>query len=394
LVIIDYHIIFIKNGLGVGLGTVLSSLTGKMVQLTIEQRVFVVTVFHQTGSLQQTRDAFRERFPEREPPAAKTIWANVKKYRDHGTSLNRNKGNSGRRRTGRSEENIEAVRQQILEHPRDTSARRNGVGLSAATFNRITRLDLHLHPYRMHIRHQLLPADLARRLAFARWLIAHVERDVNFLRHLIVGDEAAFCMDGKVNTHNVLEYAPARQPPEFNFEVNMSRQKRTVWIGFCGSGQVIGPFFFERNVNGNMYLQMINNDVLPQLEQHFERQIHGVFRHLWWIQDEAPAHRLIAVRDRLRELFAERVIALNHAVEWPPRSPDLTPCDYFLWGHLKNKVFSTPPRDLDDLQDRIRREVDALRNDPDMVRRVVQGMLSRCQLCVQREGGHVEGVGA
>ena len=46
--------------------------------------------------------------------------------------------------------------------------------------------------------------------------------DVNFLRYLIIGDKAAFTMDGKVNTHNIREYALARHPPEINFEVNMS----------------------------------------------------------------------------------------------------------------------------------------------------------------------------
>ncbi len=281
-----------------------------MVQLTTEQRTFVVTTFHQTGSLQLTCDAFRERFPEWEPPAAKTIWANVRKYQEHGTSLNRNKGNSGRRRTGRSKMNIAAVRQQVLEHPRDTSARRNGKGLPSATFNRITRLDLHQHPYRIHIRHQLMPGDFARRLVLARWLIARCEADVNFLRDLVIGDEAAFAMDGKVNTHNVLEYAPTGQPLEFNFDTNMNRQKWTVWLGLCGSGQVIGPFFFQRNVNGNRYLQMINDEVLPQMEENFERQVHGVFRYLWWAQDGTPAHCLIAVRDRLREPFGDRVITL------------------------------------------------------------------------------------
>ena len=173
----------------------------------------------------------------------------------------------------------------------------------------------------------------------------------------------------------------------------MSRQKWTVWLGVCRSGQLIGPFFFQRNVNGNMYLQMINDGVVPQLEEHFERQVRGVYRWLWWAQDGAPAHRLIAVWDRLRELFGERVIAVNHDVEWPPRSPDLTPCDYSLWGHSKNKVFVTPTRDLDKLQIRIMNEVNILLNDRAMVRRAVQGMLCRCQLCVEREGGHVEGVG-
>ena len=129
----------------------------------------------------------------------------------------------------------------------------------------------------------------------------------------------------------------------------------------CGSGQVIGPFFFERSVNGINYLQMINNDVLPQ---HFELQVGGggTFRHLWWVQDGTPAHRLHAVTARLRELFGNPVIALHYAVEWPPRSLDLTPCDFFLWGYLKAKVYISPPIDLNDLQARIRQEVALLAN--------------------------------
>ena len=131
-----------------------------MVQLTIEQRTFIVKTFYETRSLQLTREAFMERFPDRHAPAAKTIWANVRKYEQHGTSQNRNHGNSGRRRTGRSEANVEAVRQRLLEYPTGTSARRNGVGLPSATFNRITRLDLRQHPYRMHVS----PSTFAKRL--------------------------------------------------------------------------------------------------------------------------------------------------------------------------------------------------------------------------------------
>jgi hypothetical protein len=231
-------------------------------------------------------------------------------------------------------------------------------------------------------------------MQFARWLVDHYERNEDFLHPFVIGDEAAFAMNGQVNTHNVREYAVAGQPPEFNYEVNISQEKLTVWIGLCGSGQIIGPFFFERNVTGQIYLQMINNDVVPQLQQHFQRQIEGVFRNLWWVQDGAPAHRLIAVRDRLRELFGHRVIALYHNVEWPPRSPDLTPCDFFLWGYLKNKVYTSPPHDLNDLQNRIRHEDEALRNNPALIRRTFQAMRRRCQLCIERDCGHVEGIAA
>ena len=95
-------------------------------------------------------------------------------------------------------------------------------------------------------------------------------------------------------------------------------------------------FFFKTRVNSVNSLEMINTDVLPQLLQHFEMHERGTFRHLW-VQDGTRG-----ITACLRELFGNRVIALHHAVEWPPRSPDLTPCDFFLWGHLKSKVYTSP----------------------------------------------------
>ncbi|CAB4013011.1 Hypothetical predicted protein [Paramuricea clavata] len=55
-------------------------------------------------------------------------------------------------------------------------------------------------------------------------------------------------------------------------------------------------------------------------------------------------------RHRLQELFRNRVIAFGQPREWPPRSPDLTPCDFFLWGYLKSRVYQTPPQNLEDLR--------------------------------------------
>ena len=76
-----------------------------------------------------------------------------------------------------------------------------------------------------------------------------------FFSTIIIGDEAALEMNGKVNTENIRTYAPHGKPPALNFNVNTSRQKLTVWLGFCGNGQLVGHSFFERNVDGNRYLQ-------------------------------------------------------------------------------------------------------------------------------------------
>ena len=116
------------------------------------------------------------------------------------------------------------------------------------------------------------------------------------------------------------------------------REKLTVWTGLWANVAFIGPLFFDGNVNGANYLQMLNEYVLPYLFQRFGNQIQDcLFQRLWWAQDGAPGHRAEDVTAWLTEFFREMVISLYREVEWPPRSPDLTPCDFFLCGYLKER---------------------------------------------------------
>ena len=85
-------------------------------QISKEERCFVVEKYFERKSYIPVKAAFRQRFNQ-VPPCKKTIQQNVTKYRSHGTSLNRNKENSGRRRTGRSEEVIELFRNILENNP-------------------------------------------------------------------------------------------------------------------------------------------------------------------------------------------------------------------------------------------------------------------------------------
>ena len=65
-------------------------------------------------------------------------------------------------------------------------------------------------------------------------------------------------MDGKVNTWNDRSYAPKNKPPaNFNFKRNCNPEKVTVWAGLFEGCQIVRPYFFEGNVNGNSYLAML-----------------------------------------------------------------------------------------------------------------------------------------
>ncbi|GBM87354.1 hypothetical protein AVEN_181535-1 [Araneus ventricosus] len=88
------------------------------------------------------------------------------------------------------------------------------------------------------------------------------------------------------------------------------------------------------------------------------------------------------------EKFQNQVIGYGDFVECPPRSPDLTPLNFFLWGHIKGQVYGTPPTTLQDLRRRI----------TDACASVILGMLHnvqreiqlRVQMCIVANGEHFE----
>ena len=87
-------------------------------------------------------------------------------------------------------------------------------------------------------------------------------------------------------------------------------------------------------------------EVLPGL---LDNVTLGFRRRLWFQHDGAPAHYALNVRRFLDQQFPNRWIGHGGAVSWPPRSPDLTPLDFFLWGHMKSLIYATPVESEEDL---------------------------------------------
>jgi hypothetical protein len=103
-------------------------------------------------------------------------------------------------------------------------------------------------------------------------------------------------------------------------------------------------------------------------------------------------HRTRQVHARLNELFGDQVVALHRPIEWPPLSPDLTPCDFFLWGYVESKVFRSPPENVFNLRYRIIQVFEELRLNREMIASAMQSsMRTRCQKCIDRNGQHIEG---
>ena len=77
-------------------------------------------------------------------------------------------------------------------------------------------------------------------------------------------------------------------------------------------------------------------------------------------------------------------------VEWPPRSPDLTPCDFSLWGIIKNCVYVQKLCDINHLKSLIEEELTSLNNNLESCRAICRSVANRCQICINTEGKQFE----
>jgi len=87
----------------------------------------------------------------------------------------------------------------------------------------------------------------------------------------------------------------------------------------------------------------------------------------------------------IQPFFGGRVISKGL---WPPRSPDLTPPDHFLWGYLKGAVYQNKPRTIDALKANITKEIQAV--TADVLARTFQNIARRVQSCLHANGDHFQ----
>ncbi|GFT44071.1 DNA-directed RNA polymerase subunit [Trichonephila clavipes] len=173
------------------------------------------------------------------------------------------------------------------------------------------------------------------------------------------------------NREMITSYTSEKTPFAMRVDV---RKKLTVWCALWAGG-IIGPYFFKNDeghnvtINGDWYRdRYITNFFIPELNNHDVQE-------LWFQQDGATCHKARATIDLLKDTFGDRLISRFGPVNWPPRSCDLTPLDYFLWRYVKSLVYADKPQTLDHLEDNIRRVIDDIR--PQMLEKVIDNWTSR-----------------
>lgn len=172
--------------------------------------------------------------------------------------------------------------------------------------------------------------------------------------------------------------------PDFCRSFERDSPKVNVWCCVLHD-RIIGPFFFhEPTVRWENYLDMLEYYAVPQMLQAQEEWGYEIT----FQQDGAPPHWALEVRQYLNHVFPGRWLGRNGPTAWAPRSPDLTPPDFFLWGYVKDVVFKTPVPTIRDLKQRITAAIESV--TPAMLENVWRELEVRLDQCRATNGAHVE----
>jgi hypothetical protein len=83
------------------------------------------------------------------------------------------------------------------------------------------------------------------------------------------------------------------------------------------------------------------------------------------------------------------VIGRSCAQDWPPRSPDLNPLHYHVWGYMKVLVYLQKANTKEKLHRQILSAARRI-NNAAKFRTLTSWLVTRVRTCIQADGGHFE----
>ncbi|GFU24161.1 putative DD41D transposase [Trichonephila clavipes] len=172
--------------------------------------------------------------------------------------------------------------------------------------------------------------DHQARRRFVEWAQNEIAVVPDFHKRILFSDEAHFWLNGYIKKQNCRIWSEAN--PQVYLETPLHPEKLTVWCALWADGILLK-------------------------------------------KRRRPQRYTRATIDLLKDTFGDRLISRFGPVNWPPRSCDLTPLDYFLWGYVKSLVYADKPQTLDHLEDNIRRVIADIRLQ--MLEKVIENGTSR-----------------
>lgn len=355
---------------------------------SVEERIQIVFLYGAEGMCYlRTARAFNERNPDKNVSHV-YVRDLIKKFQQTGSVKNKKREGP---RVLNEETQIEVIGQVSVNPEASTRQLASITGIARTSVRRVLKMQK-FHPYKMKILQELGDDDPDRRIQFCELMTEEIRREPSLTKNICFSDESSFFLNGNVNKQNCRYWSD--ENPHIVVEGHTQNpQKLNVWCGILGD-KIIGPFFIDGNLTGDAYVEMLNNLIEPSIVNEVENQrdLGGNLNLnedlIHFQQDGAPPHYAIITRRWLDRFYPRQWIGRRGPIEWPPRSPDLTPLDFFLWGYIKSIVYKTKPASLQELRQRI---IEACRNIPrEIFQKVREEFENRLYFCMEQNGCHFE----
>lgn len=338
------------------------------------------------GSTIEAQRLYTELYPNRQIPS-RPLFQRIHQRLGESGQLLPVRVDAGRQRTLQNVNIEEAVIQRV-EVDQAVSTRQLAIefGVSQATIWRIIH-DAGFYPYHLQRVQALYDGDRHRRLDFCNWFLNQPGfGNTNFGWNVLFTDESEFTRNGINNFHNLHLYA-FDNPHGIVESRHQQRFSVNVWGGIIGD-YLLGPVFLPPRLDGRAYHRFLAHQ-LPALLDDVPV---ATRQRMWFMHDGAPAHFSLLARNWLNQPnhYGNRWIGRAGPATWPPRSPDMNPCDFFLWGFCNHLVYTRPVNDVEDLRQRIIDAFQTIRDRPNLRHRVNESLYRRVRACVDANGGHFE----
>ena len=134
--------------------------------------------------------------------------------------------------------------------------------------------------------------------------------------------------------------------------------------------------------------QTVNKEYYVEVLREFRKRFHwkrpALFKLGQWHfhQDNAPVHNSILVTDYLTKMGIK-------TVPHPPNSPDLAPCDFWLFPKLKEKLRGCRYETIEEMKEAVTKVIDMLTQEN--FHEAFQKLLERYNKCIVAGGDYFEG---
>lgn len=148
---------------------------------------------------------------------------------------------------------------------------------------------------------------------------------------------------------------------------------------------IIGPVYLPQRQNSADYLDFLQN----RLDVLLEDVPLALIRSIVFQHDGCPVHTSRIVKDFLNQQYGDQWIGRNGPIQWPPRSPDLSPLDYFIWGRAKELVYTEEILNIEQLKEKIDNAFQTMKTEIQLNVTTTE-IRRRCEMCISVEGSHFE----